>query len=237
MKKIIKKSVTEQVIEIILDRIDNGIYTIGEQLPSQEAFAKELEVSRVSVREALVQLQCRGILDIRQGEGTFLTASKRITDIEDSIREIYNSKNEVGAFAYILEVRRIVEQHTVELAIERAKTGDIAQLEDILKDMETITDLTDFFSHDLEFHLQIARISQNPILYRLLETIRYSFWDVLLMMPGLNNPVAFKMINAAHRNIYNALVSKDKEKAVHYILEHMEGPEKLILKFLQNDYR
>ncbi len=224
-------------MEIILDRIGNGTYKTGEQLPSQEAFAKELEVSRVSVREALVQLQCRGILDIRQGEGTFLTGNNRIAGIENSINKICDSASEADAFTYILEVRRIIERHTVELVVERGKMEDIVQLLDIINDMATMSELPEFFSHDLEFHLQIARISQNPILYQLLETIRYSFWDMMLATPGLNSPGIFRLINAAHRRIYDALAARDKDAAIYYILEHMDGPEKLMLKYVKSDYR
>ena len=103
----------------------------------------------------------------------------------------------------------------------------ISVCNEIIKEMDACIDPQSFLSKDLEFHLQIARASGNPILFKLLEMIRYTFWNELMDVmdiPGLRE----KAIEY-HNLIYGAIQAGNKEKAVRFMLEHLTEPERLIL--------
>lgn len=225
--RIVRKTVTEQVAEFVLDEIRKGDYRPGERLPSQDELARQLEVSRVSVREALVQLQSMGVIDIRQGDGTFVNDGFSNNLMTSAMRSSVASGTSKDNLVHLLEVRRIIEQHTVELAAMRAEDDKILPLQDILDEMERSTDPEHFLEEDLEFHLQIARASGNPLLFRLLDIIRHTFWDDLLAV--LEIPGLMEQAIQYHRRIYEALKSKDKEAAVRLLLEHLDEPERRLL--------
>lgn len=230
--KIIKKTVTKQIVDYFIELIRKGYYKSGDKLPSQDELAKELEVSRVSIREAMINLQCKGIIDMKQGEGTFIKNNNLKNIINRTVNNSLLSINDKNNLIYLLEVRRIVEQHTIELAIIRSNKEELFILKNIIIEMHKCKDRKSFLDRDLEFHLQIARLSKNPILFYLLETIRYNFWDELIEVmeiPGVKEK-AIKY----HHLIYNALESKDREKAIKLMLDHLKEPEKIILKQIKN---
>lgn len=225
---IVRKTIAEQIVEYVLEQIDKGVYKPGDRLPSQEELSKELQVSRVSIREALVQLQSMGIVDIRQGEGTFVSHDFLNRSISNAIRTTIVAGNRAENLRHLLEVRRIVEQHTVELAVLRREDEKISPLGEIIREMATCVDSDEFLNQDLEFHLQIARASGNPLLFRLLEMIRHTFWDDLravMEIPGLREKAV-----RYHQDIYEAIKSGDKERAVELMLKHLEEPERTMLE-------
>jgi GntR family transcriptional repressor for pyruvate dehydrogenase complex len=226
--KIIKKTVTEQIVEYILEQIRKGIYKPGNKLPSQDELSRELEVSRVSIREAMIQLQYMSLIEIHQGEGTFVSQNSLENLMSNALKITVMARANKENLIHLLEVRRIIEQHTIELAVLRGEEDELLPLEEIIKEMDTCIDPQSFLSKDLEFHLQIARASGNPILFKLLEMIRYTFWNELMDVmdiPGLRE----KAIEY-HNLIYGAIQAGNKEKAVRFMLEHLTEPERLILE-------
>ena len=73
--KIIKTSVTQQIIEYIKENIQNGSWKVGEKIPSEPSLVEELGVSRASLRVAIQQYVALGVLRSEQGKGTFLESS------------------------------------------------------------------------------------------------------------------------------------------------------------------
>jgi GntR family transcriptional repressor for pyruvate dehydrogenase complex len=226
--KVVKKPITDQIIDYVLRQIRKGIYKPGERLPSQDELSRKLEVSRVSVREALVQLQYMGLLEMRQGGGTFVSRNSLENSMSNAIRKTVMGWASKENLIHLLEVRRIIEQHTIELAMERMENDKLLPLQEIIKETESWQDPQSFLSRDLEFHLQIARASGNPVLFRLLEVIRYMFWNELMAVMEI--PGVKENATRYHKLIYDAIQARDKEKAVKLILQHLEEPERLMLK-------
>jgi len=226
--KIIKKTITDQIVESILEQIRKGIYKPGSKLPSQDELSRELEVSRVSIREAMVQLQYMGLIEMRHGEGTFISQNSLESLLSNAIKTSVMAGANKGNLIHLLEVRKIIEQHTVGLAALRREEDKMLQLEEIIKEMESCVDPQSYLTKDLEFHIQIASASGNPILYKLIEIIRYTFWDDkvhVMDIPGLRE----KAIEY-HNLIYSAIQAGNKEKAISVMLEHLIEPERLILE-------
>jgi len=227
--RIVRKSITEQVVDYIIEAIRKGYYKSGDRLPSQDELAKELEVSMVSIREAMVSLQCMGIVNIKQGDGTFVNENINLENIVVcTVKNALSLINYKNSLLYLLELRRIIEQHTVELAITRINKEELFILKEINIKMRECKDEESFLNCDLEFHLEIARLSKNPLLFHLLETIRHSFWRELLevlKIPGLKEKAV-----EYHSLIYKAIESKNRKTALKLMLEHLGEPEKIMLK-------
>ncbi len=133
--------ITEQIFSILLDRIRNGIYSPGEQLPSEYDIATDLKVSRASVRTALAKLEASGQISRRHGEGTFV--SKRITSSNVLISIVWEFSNLIKESGH--EPRIEVASTEVRAASDKEK-----EMLDLLDPLETVLELVRVFYADDE---------------------------------------------------------------------------------------
>lgn len=174
MTKIIdKRNLSEQVFEVLKDRITEGEYSATDRLPSENALAKEFGVSRLTVRAAIARLCAIGYVEVRNGEGTF------IKEVHASLKELYPDIADAVTLQNVNGFRRLVEPECIQLMIEKASEEDIHALRecnalfvsyfDTLEQFETeqkkqIVDL------DYNFHLLICKLSGNPLYYMFYES-------------------------------------------------------------------
>ncbi|MDW7740095.1 MAG: GntR family transcriptional regulator, partial [Bacillota bacterium] len=113
-----RKTLNDQVIEIILGKIRDGELKPGERLDSQDELAVKLGVSRSTVREAFSKLASMGVIDILHGQGTFV---KKVQDYSymDNLLASLNLLDK-DSILHVLEVRKVIESSTVQLAAEKA---------------------------------------------------------------------------------------------------------------------
>ena len=127
MQKIEKKSLPKQVASQIEKKIKNGEFKIGQKIPSEPELVKLLGVSRNSIREAIQSLILVGILDSKQGKGTYVLAKERF-EADITTRLNIAQRND------ILEVRRLVEVEIVKLAAQRRDEKDLYSIKKALED-------------------------------------------------------------------------------------------------------
>ena len=127
------KRVAEEVVEQLKTLIFEGTLKPGVKLPAERELAKSLNVSRVSLREALNTLQGMGLLEIQQGNRTFVrpTTTRSIHDPLVSF-----AKSSPSNVLQVLEIRKYLEVGSISLAAERATSDEIARLEQITREME-----------------------------------------------------------------------------------------------------
>ncbi|RIM78152.1 FadR/GntR family transcriptional regulator, partial [Staphylococcus arlettae] len=146
--KISNVKIYEQVADLLLEQIKTGEYEVGDKLPSIQKLAQNYGVSVASIREALNALRTIGVIEIKQGYGTFI---KQKEPIFFEIGEKFNSLTQVEE---LLELREIIERTTVgKAAIQRSAT-DLENMKKALTDMgKAVSDGTSGEAADLQFHL------------------------------------------------------------------------------------
>lgn len=163
----------EQIIEQIQNQIVEGKIRPGDRLPSERELAEQFGVSRTAVREAVKALREKRLVEIQPGRGTF------ITDITGSTSEVMRDSLslivKVGLdnnLDKLVQVRTLLEPGIAALAAEMATKADLETMQRTVEVMDAAMDDADVFVEaDLEFHLALARATQNPLIPILLDPI------------------------------------------------------------------
>ncbi|MEL0539418.1 FadR/GntR family transcriptional regulator [Staphylococcus debuckii] len=226
--KISKTKIYEKIADIILEQIKSGEYAVGDKLPSIQALSKEYGVSVASVREAFNALRTIGVIEIKQGYGTFVTKQEPVFF---NLEETSLTHRQVEE---LLELRAIVELATVKKAAAHSTAEDLAEMEAALKMMErAVTDGTSGEAADLKFHLAIAKAAQNSMLFDLMNNISDVIQETMKETRKVylfNKQKTLKRLYDEHLKIYHALTSEDAEAAEAYMSAHLEEVQQTILQ-------
>lgn len=226
LKPIKTRKIYEEIVEQIRELVMRGDLKPGDKLPSERDLVERLQVSRASIREALSALEMMGLLEVRSGEGTFMRKLKPESVIAPLAWMLSIEK---GTLQELLEVRKILEVQAAQLATQRARSEDLYELEEALKDMrqEILHPELGGEKADLRFHYAITRATKNTILILLMDTISDMMQQMLKtsrakLYAGKYTP---NILYMEHAKIYEAIKTKDSLKASEYILEHLSGVE------------
>lgn len=157
-----RTGLVDQVIEQIRQAITAGEWPVGQRIPNEAVLVESLGVGRNTVREAVRALAHAGLLDVRQGDGTYVRAT---SEVSGALRRLYGAE-----LRDVLQVRRALEVEGARLAATNATAEDVAGLRSLLtrRDECLIADGTDEFARaDADFHLAVVRASGNPTLTEL----------------------------------------------------------------------
>lgn len=205
-------------VEIVVDKIKALLIEEklkpGDMIPSETVIADSLKVGRGSVREAVKILSAYGVLEIRRGAGTFVaTASnKRLFD-----SHLYQILIQERDYRSLTQVRELLEEGIVKLAVESADDEELALLDEAMKrflhelgkknpDHENANEL------DIQYHRLLGKLSHNPIVERI-----YNF--VIELFTPTINPI-HSGVYEAHSNLHQAIMERNAEQAVACVREH-----------------
>jgi GntR family transcriptional repressor for pyruvate dehydrogenase complex len=215
-------AVTDEAIEKIKGMIVAGDLRPGDRLPREADLAERLGLSRNSLREAVRALSLIRVLDVRQGDGTYVTslAPGLLLDALSFVVDFHRDDTVLEFF----EVRRILEPAASALAARRMTDADIASLRAIhaaLGDDPTIDELV---ANDLEFHRRIAAGAGNGVLCSLIDslsgpTTRARIWR------GLTQEGAVDKTREQHGAILDAIAAREPELARSWATVHVAGVE------------
>lgn len=150
--------------------IENGRLLAGDRLPTERSLMETLKVGRSTVREAMKILVTLGLVEIRHGDGAYVTQPMRIHRIESPAFTLAVEQN---VLRDLVELRQAIEPMIAVLAAERATPEDTADLEALLRVHEQKMDQGEAWHWaPLEFELALAEISGNPLLVQMEENIR-----------------------------------------------------------------
>ncbi|WP_405837034.1 FadR family transcriptional regulator [Streptomyces platensis] len=215
-------AVTDEAIEKIKGMIVSGALRPGDRLPKESELAAELGLSRNSLREAVRALSLIRILDVRQGDGTYVTSLDPQLLLEAmSFVVDFHRDDTVLEF---LAVRRILEPAATAMAAGRMGTAELDALETQLDALGPSPSVEDLVACDLEFHRGIVAASGNSVLCSLLEglsgpTTRARVWR------GLTQKDAVARTLTEHRAILGALRDRDAEAARAWATVHIASVE------------
>lgn len=217
----------------LFGRILADAYPFGTRLPAERQLAVEFGVSRNTVRQALGLMESHAVVSRRAGSGSFVTfrspepGSAKAEKASNPIGEVGINLSEIAEITSPLElnvVRSIVEPEIVRLAVINMSARDIEKLRGCLAELEGVkTSAADFSDKDLEFHLQLARGTHNPLLIGLYEIIdhvrRHAHWA--RTKEKVLSPNRIRDYQDKHRSIFEAIEARDIESAVEFTKLHM----------------
>lgn len=215
-------AVTDEAIEKIKGMIVSGALRPGDRLPKESELAAELGLSRNSLREAVRALSLIRILDVRQGDGTYVTSLDPQLLLEAmSFVVDFHRDDTVLEF---LAVRRILEPAATAMAALRISDQQLDALEARLDGLGATPSVAELVACDVEFHRGIVRGAGNSVLCSLLDglsgpTTRARIWR------GLTQEDAVAGTLREHRAILSALRDRDAEAAGSWATVHIASVE------------
>lgn len=207
-----------QVVEHVRALISSGELKPGDRLPPERELARELNISRSSLRSGIGFLSAMGVLQSRHGAGTFVSTGPPALDS--------SSLSVLGALHHFLpwqmfEARLVLEANVVSLAAERATDEHLAELaEEVAEMYAALDDPQEYLVHDVRFHRTIARAAGNPILAALMETITANLYET--RVETVHNARDLKESAEMHREIYRAVRSRNPIKARQAMEQHLQ---------------
>ncbi len=214
-----------QVVEALVRSIVTGTIAPGTALPSEPEMSLRFNVSRSVVREALRVLGEKGLIDVRHGSGTRVTAPERWDVLDPAVlAELRGHGASAAVLRDLLEARKIVECEVAALAAERADAADQAALDAALGTMRgALADPPAFVVADSAFHLTLVRAARNRVLERMAQPMH----ELLSYAQALTDaiPGVLDRALAEHEAIAAAVARHDAagaRQAMHVHLAHTE---------------
>ena len=179
----------------------------GDRLPTERDLAQHLGISRATVREALKRWEGAGLVESRQGSGTYLRVA--VTPGMRHLTLALPSASDAAGLFHTLEVRRALEGEAAALCAERAGEAELALISDRLLAMEAAFHARDGMSaeEDWEFHQAILRASGNPLFEQITAAMHrqfHRFWEFPLGVRDFGH-ASFPF----HRTLFERIVARD----------------------------
>ena len=219
----------DEAIEKIRAMITAGDLRPGDRLPPELELAAQLGLSRNSLREAVKALSLINVLDVRRGDGTYVTSLDPGL-LMDAMSFAVDFQHDRSVLQF-LEVRRILEPAAMALAATMMNDADIAGLGKLLDELPADPGVEESVANDLEFHRRIARGSGNPVLASLIDSVssrtqRARIWR------GITQASAVSRTLEEHRAIVAALAGRRPNVAHACGVVHIAGVEQWLSEAL-----
>ncbi|AVM25438.1 FadR/GntR family transcriptional regulator [Bacillus pumilus] len=233
-KQIKTKKIYEEIADAIIESIRTGELLPGEKLDSVQALSESFQVSRSAVREALSALKAIGLIEMKQGEGTYVKQFDP-EQLAFSLSPAFLMKQH--DVTQLLEVRAIIETGAVKKAALLRTDDDLHQLRNALEQMKLAEAHEEIGEEaDLTFHLALAKASKNDVLKVLMnqvstllvETMRETRKVVLF-----STKASIRQLYEEHEQIYKAVIARQPEEAEKAMLTHLKNVERLLGDVLQ----
>jgi GntR family transcriptional regulator, transcriptional repressor for pyruvate dehydrogenase complex len=195
----------------------------GSRLPPEREFAAQLGVSRASVREALRELELKGMVDRRPGRGTLVADASRTLHSGTLLAVMSGVERTVSE---VMDLRAALEPPIAGRAASRATPRDVERLAAIHAAMRASRSAARSVELDVEFHQEIGRATHNPLLVKLVEVT--AEW----MAPSRGRPLQSRQRRArsleAHGRILDAIAAHDPEAASAAMAQHIADVNRLL---------
>lgn len=211
-----RQNVVNMVFDQMLDKIIGGEWPPDSKIPSENELRSSLSVSRDTVREAIKRLGALGLLESKQGKGTFvrkvdvgfylnLVVPSLFLDEHDSVN--------------ILQFMKAIQAESVRFACRKATEKDIHVLEDLLEKMKDSSDYEDYFTYDIGFHCYLSEITQNQMFVKSMDIasklLHVNLKDIAVIHGS-------KQSIEQHKGCLEALAGRREEEAVKIMVRHYD---------------
>jgi DNA-binding FadR family transcriptional regulator len=208
----------ESAVEIVLKHLKSlliaGRLHPGDILPPEQALADELAVSRGSVREAMKVLSAYGIVDVKQGDGSYISSASNKRLFAPLFFQILVQDRD---YQSLIEIREIMEQGIVALLVEKATSEELHYLDGVFNAFKGLLEdeqstVAECNALDIQYHQTLGEYSHNAILSGI-----YNF-VIDLFAPTINSKEA-GVLNI-HRALHEALMRRDANAALEALNRH-----------------
>lgn len=192
----------------------------GDKIESDRVLAQKLNVGRSAIREALKVLDVLGMIDIRPGQGTYISNHEASFFIVPLSWSLFLNGGQIDS---IIEVRNLLEVKAAYLASECTDKESLDSLYDISHKLHKAyieKDFKEFLNGDLEFHICIAKCSGNQVIYSMIQTISNLMRHV--SGSGMVDEDQLRDIYEEHQKVYGLILAKDAKGASDAMKEHLE---------------
>ncbi|WPN46308.1 FadR/GntR family transcriptional regulator [Pseudomonas sp. P8_241] len=202
---LVKRSLVDQALDQLRQRINQGNWVVGQRLPTEPELSAELGISRNTVREAMRVLAFSGLIEIRQGDGSYLRA---VVDPLDTLKALSRCSLEQAR-----ETRHILEVEAIGLAALRRTEEDMVALRETLSvsGSHYHGDLDTYIACDLVFHRRLVDAAHNPTLSEL-----YRYFSGIVgaqLRQSLNIAPRRQEVFDLHIALLDAVEQRDPERA------------------------
>lgn len=218
-----------EIARKLLDYLLSGSLKPGQRIPSERQLMQAMGVSRSAVREANKSLSLLGLLEIRQGDGTYLRNSgysllPQVIDWGLLLEDPY--------VIDLMEARKYIEIVTAGLAAENRSEKDLEDLRAIIQTMsDSANDIERYVDADTKFHLRLAKAAGNSVFENLLSNFRSLLlvWAKKILEAAGETETSLAM----HTPILEAVEQKDSEAASQAMVAHMERSSRRLREALE----
>ena len=218
------RSLALELVETFSERIRAGQMQPGEKLPTEAAIMAAFEVSRTVVREALSKLQAAGLVQTRHGIGTFVIGPGDGPAFKITPEQFHTLQDVIA----VLELRIGLETESAGLAAQRRTEADLAALRASLDAVIAAVEAgQDSVAADFQFHLDIARATQNRHFAELMATLGAQIIPRARLEPAgemsAERQAYMRRVNAEHESILDAIAAGDAEAARAAMRTHLSN--------------
>lgn len=222
---VVKKiNVADTVYESMIGMIATGNWLEGAKIPSENELKEAFQVSRNTVRQSIQKMKALGIVETRQGEGTFVKKINTGFYLNLLIPTVFLGDN---SCITILEFEKSIQLESVKLAGERASEDEINGLWYYVERMQNEVNPELFFEYDIEYHKYLSKITHNEMFYKSMSIIKSMLTENLkevVLCYGTKESIMH------HKKIYQYLKSGKIQTAVDTMDEHLQ----MVLNRLHN---
>ncbi|NPV92690.1 MAG: FadR family transcriptional regulator [Firmicutes bacterium] len=226
-KNVQPRKLGDQVIQQLQEKISLGELKPGDKIPTETELMSMLGVGRSTIREAVRVLVKAGLLEVRQGDGTYvLDRTNSLEPLDYRLRR--------AAILEVYEVRRILELEIAKLAAKRRTEDDLVRMRESLdkrREAKRRDDNRAFVESDLNFHLAVAAASKNSVLTDLFLSFSNALGDALEKLVSDRN--LFKNQISIHEQVLDAIERKDEQAAEQWTAENLDRTMKDLEELLR----
>ena len=222
--KMNKKLLASQVEDALMDDILNKPVPIGEKIPNEYELAEMYGVGRSTIRETVKSLVSKGILEVRQGSGTYVIGTDTLENDPLGFSK-YEDKYKLAL--ELFEVRLMLEPEIAALAAQKATEQDKEEIVRLCDEVENLYLAGEnHLQKDVEFHTYIARCSKNKVIEKLVPIIQSA---VITFVNLTHRQLKDETIDT-HRAITDAILNGDSAGAKYAMIMHLNYNRQMILK-------
>lgn len=226
-----RESSSTEITRSLLDYLLSGAVEIGGRIPPERQLAQALSVGRSATREAIKSLSLLGLLDVRQGDGTYLSRSS--SDLLPRVIE-WGMLLEQPYLSDLVEAREQIEPIVADLAAERRSEEDVEALRVLIEKMTVATkdmDIDGYVDADTAFHLMLAKATGNIVFQNQISSIRELLraWAKRVLEAAGETETSLAM----HTPILDAVKHGDASASRLAMTAHMERASRRLRKALE----
>lgn len=213
------RKLSDAVYRQLVSLISSGELKPGDKIPSERELAADMGISRQSIREALNRAEVMRLIEVRQGEGSFILSS-----VNESLKPPLTliMEKEVERIFDFLEIRKLVEGWCAEKAAVEATADELENMQEILDKMKKVAAKDkQWEAMDLALHLSFAKATHNVIAVHIMEALKSNFRPFFKFTKSMPSSERIDVLWQHHYEIFSAIKQKDPVTAKKKVIAHL----------------